>query len=69
MLETRVALIPTLKLWSWELRRAGVPAAQIAAFQHAGVEQLREYFTAGGESCSARTLAICATTIPTRSSR
>ena len=26
-----------------------MPAAQTAAFQHAGVEQLREYFTAGGE--------------------
>jgi imidazolonepropionase-like amidohydrolase len=49
MLEAGVALIPTLKLWSWELARAGVPAAQAAAFQNAGVDQLREYFAAGGE--------------------
>lgn len=49
MLQSRVALIPTLKLWSWELARNGAPAAAIAAYQNTGVDQLREYFAAGGE--------------------
>jgi imidazolonepropionase-like amidohydrolase len=49
MLKGRVALVPTLKLWSWELARSNVPAAQISAFQNAGVDQLREYAAAGGE--------------------
>jgi imidazolonepropionase-like amidohydrolase len=49
MLQSRVALIPTLKLWSWELARNDVPARQITAYQKAGVDQLGEYFAAGGE--------------------
>lgn len=49
MLHSGVALIPTLKLWAWELARNGVPPPQVAAYQDAGVDQLREYFAAGGE--------------------
>jgi imidazolonepropionase-like amidohydrolase len=49
MLERRVALIPTLMLWSWELRRFGVPEADVARYQQAGVNQLAEYAAAGGE--------------------
>lgn len=49
MLASGVALIPTLKLWSWELARSGVPAPGIEAYENAGVDQLREYFAAGGE--------------------
>lgn len=49
MLRGNVALVPTLKLWSWELGRAGVSAARIAAYEQAGVAQLEEYFAAGGE--------------------
>jgi imidazolonepropionase-like amidohydrolase len=32
MLARRVALTPTLKLWSWELRRSNVPEAALRAF-------------------------------------
>jgi imidazolonepropionase-like amidohydrolase len=49
MLEREVALIPTLKLWSWELRRAAVPEAGVREFQSAGVAQTAEYLKAGGE--------------------
>jgi imidazolonepropionase-like amidohydrolase len=49
MLERNVALIPTLKLWSWELRRFNAPESAWRAYQDAGVEQLAAYFGAGGE--------------------
>ncbi|MEQ8485836.1 MAG: amidohydrolase family protein [Pseudomonadales bacterium] len=49
MLARDVALIPTLKLWRWELARAGVPEDGIRAFEAAGVAQLGEYHRAGGE--------------------
>ena len=49
MLERNVALIPTLKLWSWELRRFNVPESTWRAYQTAGVEQLAAYSVAGGE--------------------
>ena len=49
MLTRRIALIPTLKLWSWELRRNGVPETAIREYQNAGVGQLAEYHSAGGE--------------------
>lgn len=44
-----LALVPTLKLWSWELRRHGAAEADVAAFQQAGVAQLAEFAAAGGE--------------------
>jgi imidazolonepropionase-like amidohydrolase len=49
MREREIALIPTLKLWSWELRRANVPEPALREFQSAGVAQTAEYFKAGGE--------------------
>jgi imidazolonepropionase-like amidohydrolase len=49
MLARKVALIPTLKLWSWELRRANVPEPALRAYQDAGVAQTTEYLRAGGE--------------------
>jgi imidazolonepropionase-like amidohydrolase len=49
MLRAHVALIPTLKLWSWELARFGAPPAAIQQYQDAGVGQLAEYRAAGGE--------------------
>jgi imidazolonepropionase-like amidohydrolase len=49
MLERNVALIPTLKLWSWELQRFNVPESAWRAYQAAGVEQLAAYSAAGGE--------------------
>jgi imidazolonepropionase-like amidohydrolase len=48
MRTSNIALIPTLKLWRFELQRDKVPDAGIEAFQRRGIEQLREYFTAGG---------------------
>ncbi len=44
-----VALVPTLKLWRFELERAGAPRQATQAFQNLGVGQLAEYFDAGGE--------------------
>ena len=44
-----VALVPTLKLWRFELERAGAPREATLAFQSIGVRQLAEFFAAGGE--------------------
>jgi imidazolonepropionase-like amidohydrolase len=49
MLDAGVGLIPTLKLWAYEMDRAGAPAAARDAFQQAGVAQLAEFAAAGGE--------------------
>lgn len=49
MLESRVALIPTLMIWRWELERAAAGASEVDAYEAFGVAQLAEYFTAGGE--------------------
>jgi imidazolonepropionase-like amidohydrolase len=43
-----LALIPTLKLWRFELVREKAPPGVIEAFEQRGVAQLREYFSAGG---------------------
>jgi imidazolonepropionase-like amidohydrolase len=48
MKASNIALVPTLKLWRFELLREKAPDAEIEAFQRRGVEQLREYFSAGG---------------------
>ena len=48
MKASNIAVIPTLKLWRFELQRGKAPDATIDAFQRRGIEQLREYFTAGG---------------------
>jgi imidazolonepropionase-like amidohydrolase len=49
MLARKVALIPTLKLWSYELRRNRVPEEGVRQYQGAGVAQTAEYARAGGE--------------------
>ncbi len=42
------SITPTLKLWRFELTRAGAPAEVVDAFQEAGVQQLRAWHRAGG---------------------
>lgn len=49
MKRRNVALIPTLKLWRFELEKEKLPAEVIRKFQNAGVEQLRAYAGAGGQ--------------------
>lgn len=49
MLENKTALIPTLALWSWELKRFDVPAEEITRQEDMSVLQLNEYAKAGGE--------------------
>ena len=44
-----MALIPTLSLWRFELERAGAGQEAALAFQNVGVQQLADYFSAGGE--------------------
>jgi imidazolonepropionase-like amidohydrolase len=49
MKAANIALIPTLQLWRFELVRGKASADAVERFQQRGVEQLREYFSAGGE--------------------
>jgi len=49
MKKNNVALIPTLKLWAYELQRARVGRKEALAYQNLGVVQLKEYFNAKGE--------------------
>jgi imidazolonepropionase-like amidohydrolase len=49
MVGNGVALIPTLKLWRWELARYGRGKPQIDAYEQTAVTQLAEYFAAGGD--------------------
>ena len=44
-----VALIPTLKLWRFELERAGLTREEALAFQNVGVGQLSEYVDINGD--------------------
>jgi imidazolonepropionase-like amidohydrolase len=48
LVEQRVHLAPTLKLWAWEGERAGRPPDVVRAFQQEGVRQLADFATAGG---------------------
>ena len=48
LIEPRVHLAPTLKLWAWEGDRAGRPPETVHAFQQAGVRQLADFARAGG---------------------
>ncbi len=45
----RTALIPTLRLWRFELERNKVPAARMEKFIDIALQQLRAYSQAGGE--------------------
>jgi imidazolonepropionase-like amidohydrolase len=49
MREANMALIPTLKLWPWELGRLGVPAAGLERFQANAQAQVRAFMEAGGQ--------------------
>ena len=44
-----MAMIPTLKLWPWELGRNGVPAGIIERTQATAAEQVRAFVAAGGQ--------------------
>jgi imidazolonepropionase-like amidohydrolase len=49
MKNNNVALIPTLKLWSYELRRGGTPEKVVQFVQGSAIAQLSDYYVAGGE--------------------
>jgi len=49
MREANMALIPTLKLWPWELGRLGVPAAALEWVQANAQAQVRAFTEAGGQ--------------------
>ncbi len=59
LVSRRVALVPTLKLWDWELEQVNVPAAKVRAFQQVAVEQLRSFAGPAARCCSAPTSATC----------
>lgn len=48
MVDLRVHLVPTLKLWAWEAERKGLPPEVVGAFQLAGIRQLADFAAAGG---------------------
>jgi imidazolonepropionase-like amidohydrolase len=49
MRRAHLALIPTLKLWTFELSRRGVDSATAQKFLQVALEQLRAYTRSGGE--------------------
>jgi imidazolonepropionase-like amidohydrolase len=49
MREANMALVPTLKLWPWELGRNNVPAGAIARTQANAEAQVRAFASAGGQ--------------------
>jgi imidazolonepropionase-like amidohydrolase len=49
MSEASMALVPTLKLWPWELGRYGVPAVAMERTQANAEAQLRAFVDAGGQ--------------------
>ena len=49
MKQSKIALIPTLKLWRVELQKAGKSTEAARRFQAVGVGQLRAYSKAGGQ--------------------
>ena len=49
MRERNMAVVPTLKLWAYELTKANVPADAIARFTETGVLQLKAFAEAGGQ--------------------
>ncbi len=48
LIDKQVALIPTLKLWSWELGRLNLPSAAIESTQDIAIGQLTAVHEAGG---------------------
>lgn len=49
LVRSGVGLVPTLKLWRFELTRVGVPADIVDRYQATGIEQLRAFAAAGGD--------------------
>ncbi len=49
MREANMALIPTLKLWPWELGRLGVPVSALEWVQANAQAQVRAFMEAGGQ--------------------
>jgi imidazolonepropionase-like amidohydrolase len=49
MHRANVALIPTLKLWAFELSRRDVDSATVQRFLAIGIGQLRAFIRSGGE--------------------
>jgi imidazolonepropionase-like amidohydrolase len=49
MSEANMAMVPTLKLWPWELGRYGVPAVAIQRTQANAEAQVRAFVEAGGQ--------------------
>jgi len=49
MKQARLGLIPTLKLWVFELRRRGADSLSIERFRGIAIAQLRSYLERGGE--------------------
>jgi imidazolonepropionase-like amidohydrolase len=49
MREANMGLIPTLKLWSWELGRLGLPPAVVERVQGNALAQVRAFVEAGGQ--------------------
>lgn len=49
MREANMAMVPTLKLWPWELGRYGVPAVAIERTQATAEAQVRAFVEAGGQ--------------------
>ena len=49
MREANMAVVPTLKLWPWELGRHGVPAVVIERVQANAEAQVRAFVEAGGQ--------------------
>ena len=49
MLNAHLSLIPTLKLWKWELMRKNLPEKVIDEFVALGIDQTNAYFKGGGK--------------------
>lgn len=49
MQQKNILLVPTLKLWRWELGRADLPDFVIDRAETAGIEQVRDYRAVGGK--------------------
>jgi len=49
MREANMAMIPTLKLWPWELGRLGLPAGVLAGVQAVAEAQVRAFLDASGQ--------------------
>ena len=49
MLDAKLTVTPTLKLWKWELQNRGKSESEIDAFTAVAVSQVKTYHKAGGK--------------------